>query len=232
MSKTFSTQRVLELACAAQRLNGEYLKEMTAVYEENGSVRFYRQPNKTHILYSLGAVSWGSEQDPRMMPVRLSVEDCDREEVAEIRKYYKRLMFAAVKGDNDFLTEVNTILNSDEVAMNKIGYVACLPSVHLRDASRNQIEKRIRNLDKDHIGEVGSQIFNKDCEILESKRSNNFDAFNITAIIDNKMVSWFSKTNLELGACVVVKAKIKDKTFHWKHKDINVTRLNYVKAAQ
>jgi len=232
MSKTFSTQRVLELACAAQRLNGEYLKEMTAVYEENGSVRFYRQPNKTHILYSLGAVNWGSEQDPRMMPVRLSVEDCDREEVAEIRKYYKRLMFAAVKGDNEFLTEVNTILNSDEVAMNKIGYVACLPSVHLRDASRNQIEKRIRTLDKDHIGKVGSQIFNKDCEILESKRSNNFDAFNITAIIDNRMVSWFSKTNLELGACVVVKAKVKDHSNHWKHKDTAVTRLNYVKAAQ
>lgn len=233
MSQTYSTQRVLELACAAQRLNGEYLKEMTAVYdEENGAVRFYRQPNKTHILYSLGAISWGNEQDPRMMPVRLLIEDCDREEAAEIQKYYRRLMFAAVKGDNDFHTEVNTILNSENVTMNKVGYIACLPSVHRRDASRNQIEKRIKTVESGHVANVGSSIFDKDCEILESKRSNNFDAFNITAIIENKMVSWFSKVDLKLGACVVVKAKVKDHSKHWKFKDTDVTRLNYVKAAQ
>lgn len=232
MSQTFLTQRVLELACAAQRLNGEYLKDTTPVYEDNGVVRFYRQPNKTHMLYSLGAISWGNEQDPRMMPVSLSVEDCDREQAAEIQKYYRRLMFAAVKGDNEFHTEVNNLLNSENVAMNKIGYIACLPSVHRRDAARNQIEKRIRTLDSGNVANVGASIINKDCEILESKHSNNFNAYNITAIIENKMVSWFSKTDLKLGACVVVKAKIKDHTKHWKYKDTDVTRLNYVKAAQ
>lgn len=230
--KEFNTQDVLELACAAQTWNKDYLKEMTAVYEDNGSIRFWKQPNKTHILYSLGATTIPDGTDPRMMPVKLQITDEDREQAEEIRKYYKRLMFAAVKGDNEFLTEVNAILNSETVAANKVGYIACLPSVQKRDASRNNVEKRIRSVESGHVAEVGSNLFDKDCEILESKRSNNFDAFNITAIINNKMVTWFSKVDLKLGACVVIKAKVKDHSKHWKHKDIDVTRLNYVKAAQ
>lgn len=232
VAKEFNTQEVLELACAAQRWNKDYIKEMTADYEDNGSIRFWKQPNKTHILYSLGAINWGSEQDPRMMPVKLQITDEDREQAAEIRKYYKRLMFAAVKGDNDFLTEVNAILSSEMVAMNKVGYVACLPSVQKRDVARNSIEKRVRTVDAGYVANVSTNIFDKDCEILESKHSNNFDAYNITAIIDNKMVTWFSKTDLNLGACVVVKAKVKDHSKHWKFKDTDVTRLNYVKAVQ
>ncbi len=232
MSKEYNTQEVLELACAAQRWNKEYLKEMTPVFDSEGQLRFYQQPNKTHILYSLGAINWGSEQDPRMMPVKLQIEDTDREQATEIRKYYKRLLFSAVKGDNDFQTEVNSILSAETVAANKVGYVACLPHIHSKDRVRNQFEKRIRNVDKGHLAEVGKTVFDKDCEIIDSKRSNNFDAFNITAIIDNKIVSWFSKVDLKIGACVIVKAKIKEHSTHWKHKDTDVTRLNYVKAAQ
>ncbi len=165
-------------------------------------------------------------------PVKLQIEDIDREEAEEIRKYYRRLMFAAVKGDNEFQTEVNAILSAEVVAANKVGYVACLPHVYAKDHVRNQIEKRIRHLEKGYLADVGKTVFDKDCEVLESKHSNNFDAFNITAIIDNKMVSWFSKVDLKLGACVIVKAKVKDHSNHWKHKDTAVTRLNYVKAAQ
>jgi hypothetical protein len=45
------------------------------------------------------------------------------------------------------------------------------------------------------------------------------------------MVSWMDKVNLKLGACVVIKAKVKAHNHHWKH-GIPVTRLNYVKAFQ
>jgi len=40
-----------------------------------------------------------------------------------------------------------------------------------------------------------------------------------------------NKTNLDLGPCVIVKAKVKDHNKHWKHQN-DVTRLNFVKAAQ
>jgi hypothetical protein len=45
------------------------------------------------------------------------------------------------------------------------------------------------------------------------------------------MASWLNKTDLNLGACVINKAKVKDHTKHWKHQN-DVTRLNFVKAAQ
>lgn len=230
--KEFNTREVLELACAAQRWNKGYLKTMEAVYEDNMELRFWKQPNKIHMLYSLGQYAIPDGTDPRTMPVKLQIEDEDREEAEEIRKYYKRLLFSAVKGDNEFQTEVNAILSSDMIASNKVGYVACLPSVFKRDYARNQIDKRARSVEKGYLADVGNNVVDKDCEVLESNRSKNFDAFNITAIIDNKMVSWFSKTDLKLGACVVVKAKVKDHTTHWKFKDTDVTRLNYVKAAQ
>lgn len=232
MSKEFKTQEVLELACAAQRWNKGYLKDMEAVYEDNGQIRFWKQPNKVHILYSLNAYGIPDGMDPRTMPVKLHIEDEDREEAAEIRKFFKRLMFSAVKGTNEFETEVNAILSSENVASNKVGYVACLPSVFKREYAKNQVEKRARSVEKGHLADIGRVVFDKDCEVIESTRSKNFDAYNITAIIDNKMVSWLSKTDLKLGACVIVKAKVKDHSAHWKFPDTDVTRLNYVKAAQ
>ena len=68
-------------------------------------------------------------------------------------------------------------------------------------------------------------------EIISSVKSKNFEGYNIDAIINNRMASWLNKTNLQVGACVVVKAKVKDHSKHWKHGN-DVTRLNYVKAAQ
>jgi len=89
----------------------------------------------------------------------------------------------------------------------------------------------IKTLDDGYVGLIGEQILDKDCEIINSQRSKNFDAWNIDAIIDNKMVSWFSQADLKLGPCVIIKGKVKDHSKHWKHSNA-VTRLNYVKAAQ
>jgi hypothetical protein len=140
-------------------------------------------------------------------------------------------MFAAIANENEFKTEVNQLLTAGVVPNNRLGFIACLPSVYKRDYAITQTEKRVKTLDEGYLADIGSTIFDKDCEVLSSKRSKNFDAFNIDAIIDNKMVSWFSKTDLKLGPCVVIKGKVKDHSTHWKHHN-PVTRLNFVKAAQ
>jgi hypothetical protein len=126
---------------------------------------------------------------------------------------------------------VNSLLNSECIPLNKFGFIACLPSVYKRDYAITQTNKRVKTLDLEYLASIGSTVEDQDCEILSSRRSKNFDAWNIDAIIDNKMVSWFSKVDLKPGNCVVVKAKVKDHSAHWKHQN-PVTRLNYVKAAQ
>jgi hypothetical protein len=228
----FPLQQLLELACAAQRHNKDYIKSLDPVYATGdifGKVLYYRYTNRDLMLVTLGEdkTNWGDIPKPPLLCTNLE----DRELATEIQKYFRRLAFAAIEGDNEFQTEVNALLNSDDVPLNKLGFIACLPSVYKRDYAKHQIEKRIKTVDQEYVGLIGENLLDKDCEILSSYRSKNYDAWNIDAIIDNKMVSWMSKTDLKIGACVIVKAKVKDHSKHWKH-EIPVSRLNYVKAAQ
>lgn len=229
--KKFPLQQVLELACAAQRSNNEYVKQIEAIVAADGVTVAYKHPNRTLMLIALGEDKT-TYADPKTMPQLISTNLEDRELATEIQKFYKRLLFAAIQGDNEFQTEVNALLNSTEVPVNRFGFIACLPSTYKRDYANIQFEKRINTIDREHIAPIGAELGDLDCDIISSKRSKNFDAYNIDAIIDNKMVSWMSKKDLKLGPCVIIKGKVKDQSMHWKHSDVPVTRLNYVKAAQ
>jgi hypothetical protein len=227
--KEFTTQKVLELACSAQRVNGAYLKESEAVYAEDGAYMYTKHTNKMLMLCTLTPAIWTA--DPKEQPFPLKVLPEDVAGAEEIRKYYKRLLFAAIEGENEFQTKVNSLLSSDTVKENEFGWMACLPSVYTRDLVQNKIKKVARSVEEGYLGAIGSQLVDLDCEILSSVKSKNFEGYNIDAIINNKMASWLNKTALNLGACVIVKAKIKDHSKHWKHGN-DVTRLNYVKVAQ
>lgn len=227
---SFPIQTVLELACAAQRTNKEYVKYTVPVYSEDNKLMAYKWDNKLLMMLTLGATNY-TPADDGLKPPLLCTNQEDAELANEIKKYYRRLMFSAVQGDNEFQTEVNSLLNSEEVPISRFGFIACLPSVYKRDFGRNQVEKRIKTADNDYLAGIGENILDLDCEVLSCQRSKNFDAFNIDAIIDNKMVSWMSKNELKLGPAVIVKAKVKDHSKHWKFEN-PVTRLNYVKAAQ
>lgn len=230
MSKEFPLQEVLELACAAQRFNQEYLKEVEGVFDSEGKFMYMKHSNKVLIRKALKLAD-SNNATAEFTPQDISIEDADRELANEIKRYFRRLMFAAVKGDNEFQTEVNTLLTLAVIPENKIGFIACLPSVYRRDSASSLIEKRARGADKEYLADVGAWIFDKDCEILACQRSKNFDAWNVDAIIDNKMVSWFSKIDMKVGPCVIVKGKVKDHSQHWKYGN-PVTRLHYIKAAQ
>ena len=229
MSKEFPVQQILELACAAQRVNGSYVKEAEGIYSSDGVYLYSKQPNKILILCTLNHAHWTA--DPKDAPMPLKIYPEDVELANAIKSYYKKLMFAAIDGSNEFLTTINSILSGELVKQNQFGYVACLPSVHVRDVAQTKVKKAARQVEEGVLAEVGSQIKDLDAEIISSVKSKNFEGWNIDAIINNKMVSWMNKTDLKLGPAVIVKAKIKDCNKHWKHGN-DVTRLHYVKAAQ
>jgi hypothetical protein len=227
--KEFPTQQVLELACAAQRVNGAYIKEAEGVYSSDGIYMYTKQTNKMQMLCTVNPTNWTA--DPKDAPMPLKIADEDVVLAQEIKTYYKRLLFAAIEGENDFQTNINSFLSSENIETKNFGYIACLPHVYVKDKMQNKLKKVARSVDEGHLGEVGSNLKDLDAEILSSVKSKNFEGYNIDAIIHNKMASWINKTSLNLGACVIVKAKVKDHTKHWKHQN-DVTRLNYVKAAQ
>lgn len=230
----YPLQQVLELACAAERANKGYVKTIEAIFANDDNGKFtpmaYKHPNKTLMLVALGEDKTTYTADfpkPELISTNLS----DKDLATEIQKYYRRLAFAAIQGDNEFQTEINSLLNSTDIPLNKLGFIACLPSTYKRDSSRNKIEKRIKTVDEGYLAPISQWVEDLDCEVLACQRSKNFDAWNIDAIIENKMVSWMSKNELLVGPCVIVKAKIKDHSRHWKYEN-PITRLNYVKAAQ
>ena len=227
--KTFPTQQILELACAAQRVNGTYLKDSDPVYAVDGQWMYNRQSNKLLMTYTVEPNLWREDPKDAPMPLKVSLEDSTLAE--EIKKYYKRLLFAAIDGENEFLTTINSLLASENIPTNKFGFIACLPSVQTRDQVHNEVKKASRAVEEGYLGSPGERLADLDCEILEVIKSKNFDAWNICAIINNKMASWMSQIELKRGPCVIVKAKVKDNSKHWKHGN-DETRLHYVKAAQ
>jgi hypothetical protein len=231
MSAEYSVQLVLELACAAQRTNGDYLKSSMSVCDEEGKFLFLKHDNKSLIRHALGIDQY-SNTEQEFKPMQLFIEPCDKELSEEIRSYYRRLMFAAVKGDNDFQSEVFSLLMTETMPGAKIGYIASLPSVYSRDVDRNKLEKAFKQAESSSIAEIGTVILDKDCEILKVVPSKNFDASNVLAIIDNKIVSWMSSDKkIKVGPAVVVKAKVKQYGENWYCKKVE-TRLHYVKVAQ
>lgn len=226
----YPLQTVLELACAAQRTNKEYIKYTEPVYSDDNKILSYKWDNKILMITTLDPTKVVTSDDG-LKPPLLCTNKEDQEFANEIQKYYRKLLFTAIEGKNEFLTEVNALLNAAEVPDNKFGFIACLPSVYKRDFGRYQVEKRVKQADHEYLALIGENVLDADCEILSCNRSKNFDAFNIDAIIDNKMVSWMSKHELKLGPAVIVKAKVKDHAKHWKFEN-PVTRLNYVKAVQ
>lgn len=230
MIPKFDTQTVLELACAAHRINSGYLKDNESVFDKDGKFMFIKHDNKTLVKFALG-LHKQIDHEPEFAIRSIQITEQDKITAEEIKKYFRRLMFSAIKGDNEFQTEVNTILSEDQVSGNKIGYVACLPSVYLRDRTRNTFEKRCKDLEDGYIADKDTWINNKDCEILQCIRSKNFEAYNVDAIIDNKLVSWFAKFELKQGPAVIIKGKVKDHSNNWQTKK-STTRLNYVKVAQ
>lgn len=230
MSENYPTQRVLELACAAQRVNKEYTKEPVSIFDKEGRFLFVKHSNKNLIRWALGIDRY-SGVEKEFAPQDIFIEDCDKEQATEIRKYFRKFMFSAIKGDNEFQTEVNLILNSEEIPANKIGYVGSLPWVWQKDMTKAKTDRALKIADEGYLANEGAWLIDKDAEILRCERSKNFDAFNILAIIDNKIASWMTSKSVQIGAAVIVKAKVKQHTKHWLvHKD--ETRLHYVKVAQ
>ena len=213
----------IALACAAQRYNGRYVKEYE-IYLLDSDKELH--PNKHLILSTLKLLNEQYDID-----ITLPITKEDKQLASEIHKFYQRLLFSAILNENEFQSKLYVILQANTVKFNEIGFIACLPHVYQKDLHKKQIDQKIKNLDQGHLSEVDAKILDKDCDVIECTRSENYDAWNVLAIIENKLVSWMSSREIIQGPCVVISAKIKKHSDNWKY-NFPVTLLNYVRYAQ
>lgn len=227
----FPVQQILELACSAQRYNNCYQKESETLYSDDGKAMGYKHSNKTLMLWTAD-MSHREGSDPQYHPPVLQITDADRQLTEDIRTYYRRLMFSVLaQPDNQFLQEIMSLLNKEMMNENKFGFIACLPSVYHRDKLRNDSNKLMKDCDNSVLGAVDDKLTNLTAKILDCVRSKNYDAWNVLAIIDNKVVSWFSKIQIKTPTVEIISAKVKGHYTNY-HSGKPETRLNYVKVTK
>ena len=208
----FTADQVWGLAVAADRINGGYFKEDVYVMENECQKRI-TQANKLLVKQWLreGAFTEATQSDI--------------EKGREIRHYFNGFLLKELSRKiNDFERQALKIAQIDEFTSKNLlefAIVSCLPSVMLRDQSRNELAREVRQSTQLQ-GNVGDKI-QGEIEIVKSYYSQEYNKFRITAKLVDSFVDFWYNTNMDTGSRVSIKAKIKSV------RGDNTTQLNFVK---
>lgn len=212
----YSVSDVWAAASAAQRVNGEYLKEGGNTYDDQGHVVSTRRRNRDIMLDFLNN------------PDRLLVEDVEQGEQA--RSFLQNdLTFRAVKGRlTEFDAAVIRVLAVSEhfdTAKHKyeLAVVASLPASASRAQTQQTQTQRIKFSRGGYVGQVGDKV-TAQVEVLSAVFSQNYGVFWIKGITDQDQPVFFSsKQAYDPGTWLTVRGTVK------AHRD-DVTQLTRVKV--
>ena len=210
----FTADQVWGLAVAADRINGGYFKEDVYVLENECQKRV-TQANKLMVKQWLreGAFTEATQADV--------------EKGREERNYFNGFLLKQISGKiNDFEQQALRIAQMDEFTgrnMLEFAIVSCLPSVMIRDQSRNELAREVRHSTQ-LTGAVGDKI-QGEIEVVKCYYSKDYDKYRVTAKLVDSFVDFWYNSNLEAGQKLSIKAKIKSV------RGDNTTQLNFVKRA-
>ena len=209
----FTADHVWALAVVADRVNGGYLKESEWLENAVPPCRG-REANKLMVK------QWLREgANP--------TTEADIEQGREVRNYFNGFLLKQISGKiNEFEQQALRIAQMDEFTgrhMLEFAIVSCLPSVMIRDQSRNELAREVR-ASTQLQGAVGDKI-QGEIEIVKCYYSKDYDKFRVTAKLVDSFVDFWYNSNLEAGQKLSIKAKIKSV------RGDNTTQLNFVKRA-
>ena len=210
----FTADQVWGLAVAADRINGGYFKEDVYVMENECQKRV-TQANKLMVKQWLSEGAF----------TEATAEDIEKGR--EIRNYFNGFLLKQIAGKiNEFEQQALRIAQMDEFTgknMLEFAIVSCLPSVMIRDQSRNDLAREVRHSTQ-LTGAVGDKI-QGEIEIVKCYYSKDYDKYRVTAKLVDSFVDFWYNSNLEAGDRISIKAKIKSV------RGDNTTQLNFVKRA-
>jgi len=211
----FAAADVWAAACAAQRINGEYLKDGRNIMGEQGEVLSTMPRNRDVMLQFLHH------------PECLLPEDIA--EGAECQNFLRNdLTFRALKGQlNDFDQATSKVLAvEDRFFPQKHKYelavIACLPQSRLRSMARQESQARMKRATGGAVGAVGNKVA-MDVEIVSANYSQIYGIYWIDAVNDADQPETFSyRSHLNPGVRLSIAGTVKG------HRD-GKTQLNRVK---
>ena len=206
----FTAEQVWACAAAAQRINGDYLKEDQ--WENiNDQARKIKTANKLLVK------DWLRTNDYS----QVTAADITAGQTA--RNHFKSYTLLAIAGRlNEFQTTAMQLAAKEEFTgrdMYDFAVISCLPSVAVRDVANSELKREIYTSEQLQ-GDVGDAVVG-DITVISARFNNDYNRYKITGRMGESFVDfWFGK---ELKGTIRVKGKIKiqrgDKT----------TQLNYVK---
>jgi hypothetical protein len=214
----FTADQVWGLAVAADRINEGYFKEPIWKQPDNdltGPMVLVKDANKLLVKHWLRTNNF------------TAASEADIEKGREVRNYFNGFLLKQISGKiNEFEQQALRIAQMDEFTgknMLEFAVVSCLPSVMIRDQSRNELAREVRGSTQLQ-GAVGDKI-QGEIEVVKSYYSKDYNKYRITAKLVDSFVDFWYNTNLEAGTRLSIKAKIKSV------RGDNTTQLNFVKRA-
>ena len=213
----YSVDNVWGAACAAQRINGSYVKETQFRFDEDKNTTVIAKQRNRDVIVDLLA-----------NPALLTVEDIAQGQ--ECRKFLEQDI--TLRGLKGRLTEFDSVISrviaiSEEFNSAKHKYelavVASLPASHQRSLARQTVDSRVRQTAGGYVGMPDTKI-NLDVEVVSANYSQTYGIFWVTAITkDNQAVFFSYKSKLTTGSWIQIRGTVK------AHRD-GKTQLNRVKV--
>jgi hypothetical protein len=214
----FTADQVWGLAVAADRINEGYFKEPVWTQPDNdltGPMVLVKDANKLLVKQWLRTNNF------------TVATEADIEKGREVRNYFNGFLLKQISGKiNEFEQQALRIAQMDEFTgrhMLEFAIVSCLPSVMIRDQSRNELAREVR-ASTQLQGAVGDKI-QGEIEVVKCYYSKDYNKYRVTAKLVDSFVDFWYNTNLEAGQKLTIKAKIKSV------RGDNTTQLNFVKRA-
>lgn len=212
-----SVDNVWGAACAAQRINGSYVKETQFRFDEDKNTTVIAKQRNRDVIVDLLA-----------NPALLTVEDIAQGQ--ECRKFLQQDI--TLRGLKSNLTEFDGVISkviaiTDEFDSAKHKYelavVASLPASHQRSLARQTVDSRVRQTAGGYVGAPDTKI-NLDVEVVSANYSQTYGIFWVTAITkDNQAVFFSYRSKLTTGSWIQIRGTVK------AHRD-GKTQLNRVKV--
>ena len=211
---TYNVADVFAAACAAQRINGEYLKTDDITYYDDGheySHKVNRVANKTLVHQFLKG------------ELGMTLEDHEMGD--KVMQYCRGLTFKLLtdKRLSDFEATMLTIVEKSTTDSNyDIAVVASLPASYERSLVRAEQNIRLREAAGCLEAPVGSKV-ELDVEVVRCNYSNEWGVFYVTAIADAGVVYFARNSKIDVNSNIRIKGKVK------RHKE-DRTQLSHVKV--
>jgi len=205
----YNADDVWGAACAAQRINGSYIK-LSMISESD--------PDLTKLSNRMIV--------ERLLVDQSGITDADREQGKKVRSFYQAFTFKILKGTrlSEFDNTAMLIANRDVIEGNyDVAVIASLPSCYERGVVRQTADQRVNFATGGLIGKLNDKV-SVSIEVLKSIYSQKWMTHYVTGITSDDQVVFFAyKSELPIGKMYDIYGTVK------AHRD-TTTQLNRVKV--